>query len=474
MDKTLFSLIFGLVSTSILILVGQKLKVYGQKSFRRIKEESVPQLGGVGIVLSLGISAWYFKDQNLFNFLIVASPIIIGGIIDDFRELGARSKVMFQFISAGLLISLNYDNILWAQWSQHPIIVTVLSVFFIVTLCNAINFIDGLDGLVAAYTLSFIPIIYLVPNTLSGSVTIILGAMLAFTYFNKKPARIYLGDVGSNLIGLLMAYVMLNHQPASHGKHFVVLGFLMVFALPLVDLTLATVRRLIKGTSPFVADKDHIHHRLLKVGLNDTQVAIIFFAVGSLCSNVGWIVLNEAPAIQKWSILASSISVMLIILYLVFRTEGQLGKHISHFGRTLIETYINLSPVTQHQRQSDLNRAIILDLFNYYKELQRKGLPVVVSFIKDVSGFITFRFKGAQVVLLSSYSLGIIFPSGKDWTPKEKKDIMEDYFRLTDKHRATRIVNSEPEGLYFYNAEEFSVFYKEIQKKQESMEKQAA
>ncbi|MCB0390634.1 MAG: undecaprenyl/decaprenyl-phosphate alpha-N-acetylglucosaminyl 1-phosphate transferase [Bdellovibrionales bacterium] len=468
MVEILFSLIAGLLFIFSLIFLGRELKVYGQQSFRRIKEESVPQLGGVGIVLTLLLSAYYFNNKDLIDFLIIASPLVIGGVLDDFLELTARSKLLFQFLSAGLLLSLKYDSIIWTTWNQHPIITSVLTVFFIVALCNSINFIDGLDGLVFGYFLAVLPILYLVPNELSSSVFLILGSILAFGFFNKKPARIYLGDVGSNLIGLILAYSFLTHKPLSGGKHFVILGYLMIFALPLMDMTTATIRRVIAGVSPFSADKDHIHHRLLKVGLNDTQVATVFFLVGALCSNVGWILVNDVEPLLKWSTLFSSTGVLLIILYLVFRTEGQLGKHISHFGRTLIETYVNIEKTDYDLPESHLHQAIILDLFNYYKELQRKGLPKVVTFVKDISGFITFKFKGARVMLLSSYSIAIILPSGDKWNKTETDLLKADFLRLTDKHKCSRLNNNEPEGLYFYQKEEFAIFYREMAKKNKS------
>ncbi|MCB9026636.1 MAG: undecaprenyl/decaprenyl-phosphate alpha-N-acetylglucosaminyl 1-phosphate transferase [Bdellovibrionaceae bacterium] len=468
MIEILFSIITGLVLIFTLIYLGRNLKVYGQKSFRRIKEESVPQLGGLGILLTCFISAWYFDDKNLLDFLIISLPIVIGGVIDDFLELSARSKLLFQFLSAILFLTLKFDIILWHQWNQHPIVTSILTLFFIVSLCNAINFIDGLDGLVAAYFLAVIPTIYLIPNELSGSVNILLGSVLAFAYFNKKPASIYLGDVGSNFIGLTLAYSFLTHKPISGGWHFSILGYLMIFSLPLIDMTTSTLRRIISGNSPFSADKDHIHHRLLKVGLDDSHVAIVFFLVGALCSNVGWILVNDVSTLLKWSTLFSSVGVLLIILYLVYRTEGQLGKHVSSFGRTLIETYIPLDPMNVNFPDHYINKALIFDLFNYYKELQRKGLPTVVSFVKDVSGFITFRFKGARIMLLSSYSLAIILPEGEKWSQKESNLIINDFLKLTDKHKATRLSKNEPEGIYFYDKDEFKIFFNQIVEKHQA------
>ncbi len=264
------------------------------------------------------VSAWYFENNQLIDFLIIASPIIVGGIIDDFRELGARSKLLFLFFSAGLLINSKYDLLLWAQWDQHIVITSVLTVFF---------------------------------------------------------------------------------------------------------------------------------------------------AIGALCSNVGWVVVSDVSSIQKWSMLGSSTGVLLIIAYLVYRTEGQLGKHVSHFGRTLIETYVAVSRTSYNIPNSELNRAVVLDLFNYYKELQRLGLPKVVTFVKDVSGFLTFKFKGAKIMMLSSYSIAIICPEKDVWSKGELEGIKSDFLRLTDKHRATRLYNQDPEGLYFYNKDEFEILFKEMEKK---------
>lgn len=113
MNELLFSFVVTLLLSLSLVQIGQGLKIYGQKSFRRIKEETVPQLGGVGIAGGLFIVAWYNDHTPLLEFLIVASPLIIGGIVDDFKELNARSKLLFQFLSAGLLINIKYSSLLW-------------------------------------------------------------------------------------------------------------------------------------------------------------------------------------------------------------------------------------------------------------------------------------------------------------------------------------------------------------------------
>ena len=224
MQEILVALGIGTFIQYLLSEYSKKIIFNPKKSFRRIKEEKIPLFGGVGIFITLLATALIFENQSLGMFLFMASPLVIGGTIDDIFEISAKFKFLFQFVAAGLLMIFNYNELIWQAWAPNTLFVPLLTIFCVVCLCNAINFIDGLDGIAILYMIAILPAIYLLPNLLQESSPILIGAMISFYLFNKYPARIYMGDVGSNLLGFTLAYFFLTHKPVVE-PHFAILGF---------------------------------------------------------------------------------------------------------------------------------------------------------------------------------------------------------------------------------------------------------
>ncbi|MFI8424693.1 MraY family glycosyltransferase [Streptomyces sp. NPDC085460] len=315
---------------------------------RDVHREPTPRLGG--IAMFFGLCAGLLVADHLQNLNSVfeqsneprallsgAALIWLIGVLDDKFELDALIKLGAQMISAGVMVAQGL-TILWlpipgvgtvalTQWQG-----TLLTVALVVITINAVNFVDGLDGLAAgmvciatgafflyAYRLWYgYTIEAAAPATLFAA--ILMGMCLGFLPHNMHPARIFMGDSGSMLIGLILAASAISitgqvdpdtlkifegsTREATHAALPVFIPLILpltILAIPMTDLVLAIVRRTWKGQSPFAADRGHLHHRLLEIGHSHSRAVLIMYfwsaliAFGALAYSVHstsmWIVL---------------------------------------------------------------------------------------------------------------------------------------------------------------------------------------
>ncbi|MFC7974876.1 MraY family glycosyltransferase [Streptomyces cinereoruber] len=316
---------------------------------RDVHREPTPRLGG--IAMFFGLCAGLLVAANLQNLgsvfdlsnepralLSGAALIWLIGVLDDKFELDALIKLGAQMISAGVMVAQGL-TILWLPIpgvgvvSLTPGQGTLLTVALVVLTINAVNFVDGLDGLAAgmvciaatafflyAYRLWYgYTIEAAAPATLFTA--ILIGMCLGFLPHNMHPARIFMGDSGSMLIGLILAASAISitgqvdpdvlklfegsTREATHAALPVFIPLLLpltIIAIPMADLVLAIVRRTWKGQSPFAADRGHLHHRLLEIGHSHSRAVLIMYfwsaliAFGTLAYSVHstsmWIVLG--------------------------------------------------------------------------------------------------------------------------------------------------------------------------------------
>ncbi|MFC8895276.1 MraY family glycosyltransferase [Streptomyces cinereoruber] len=316
---------------------------------RDVHREPTPRLGG--IAMFFGLCAGLLVAANLQNLgsvfdlsnepralLSGAALIWLIGVLDDKFELDALIKLGAQMISAGVMVAQGL-TILWLPIpgvgvvSLTPGQGTLLTVALVVLTINAVNFVDGLDGLAAgmvciaatafflyAYRLWYgYTIEAAAPATLFTA--ILMGMCLGFLPHNMHPARIFMGDSGSMLIGLILAASAISitgqvdpdvlklfegsTREATHAALPVFIPLLLpltIIAIPMADLVLAIVRRTWKGQSPFAADRGHLHHRLLEIGHSHSRAVLIMYfwsaliAFGTLAYSVHstsmWIVLG--------------------------------------------------------------------------------------------------------------------------------------------------------------------------------------
>lgn len=271
---------------------------------RKIHKKPVSRLGGVAIWLSTMLTFLFLVFLSYYPYGSLLSGILLGsslmfllGLIDDLYTLNAKFKLFIQIAIATLvyLLGVKIDTIInpfggVIQLGHFSYLITML---WIVGISNAINFIDGVDGLagsvitVNSITLAIIAVAMVPPNPISALIGFILaGSMLAFLTYNFNPAKIFMGDSGALFAGFLLA--TLSITGVMKAAALAMLIPFVVLAVPIMDITYSSLRRISKGKSPFVADAEHIHHKLLNAGFTQkktvailTSVAIVAGAIAS-------------------------------------------------------------------------------------------------------------------------------------------------------------------------------------------------
>ena len=271
-----------------------------------------PRWGGIGMWISMSITFLVVSHLPLVSksfgreatgIFLAGTFIMILGALDDLYDLDSITKFAGQAVAGGILL-LHGVQILWLPingiYILPPSIGQLLTILFVMVVINAINFVDGLDGLatgiVAICAMAFFGFSYLlaVVNGLNRAgapsliTAIIIGVCIGFLPHNYHPARIFMGDSGAMFLGVLLsaAAITLTGQIdlnaiTNQSSNKVLLPLLLPFsvlAIPLIDLSMAIVRRLRAGRSPFAADKEHLHHKLLSMGNSHRRTSAILYS----------------------------------------------------------------------------------------------------------------------------------------------------------------------------------------------------
>jgi UDP-GlcNAc:undecaprenyl-phosphate GlcNAc-1-phosphate transferase len=305
-----------------------KYKLYPGIRERDVHKTPTPRLGGIAMFLGV-VAAFLVSSQHPFFAIIWNEPvqvwailgatflIVLVGVADDIWDVDWMIKLGAQFLAAGIIAWFGelqiYSLPLGGLAVGSSWVSFTLTVFSIVIVMNAVNFIDGLDGLVAGVCLIangvFFAYTYMLVrdtgastyfNTASFIAAVLIGACLGFLPLNWSPARLFMGDAGALMLGLLMACsaIAITGQidPAIMGDNddfgrsqllgaFIpILLPVVIVLLPLLDFGLAVVRRMSRGKSPFAPDRKHLHHRMLDMGHSDRDAVIIFYAWTALVS----------------------------------------------------------------------------------------------------------------------------------------------------------------------------------------------
>lgn len=262
---------------------------------RRMHTKPIPRIGGLAIFLSFTATTMLLCEpsRSLVTVWIGGAVLVLLGILDDIYRLSAWLKLIVQLLVAGFAVwnGTIIDHInLGGEYVHLGIVSIPLTILWIAGLTNAINFIDGLDGLAcgisAISSLSLFCVILLTGDLTSALITLVLASScLGFLPFNTNPARIFMGDTGALFLGYAMAVLSVQGVFKLHA----VLAFLVplaIFALPLCDTLFAIIRRIAAGKSPFAADRGHLHHRLVDLGFTQKESVKILYAI---CAILGLI-----------------------------------------------------------------------------------------------------------------------------------------------------------------------------------------
>ncbi len=329
----------------------------------------VPNLGGVAIFWAVAgpmaaalLAVWALPSDWWLNNVPAVAPHLPGlqrstaigggvlagmsllhllGLIDDRRALGPWLKLAFQVVIALGLVLLCDIRVLHLldgiAWWGFPVSLLV-SVAWIVTIVNAMNFLDNMDGLSAGVGAT-IATLYLAATLIGGQwfvatlAALLLGALLGFLIFNFPPARLFMGDGGSLVLGLLLAVISVRttyvdtgppftpvdvSPGLAPGRWYAVLMPLMVLAIPLYDFVSVTVIRVLRGRSPFVGDHNHFSHRLVRKGLSRRR-AVVLIWMCTLATGMGGVMLGS---LDQWQAALAAGQTLTILAVLAVMERG--------------------------------------------------------------------------------------------------------------------------------------------------------
>jgi UDP-GlcNAc:undecaprenyl-phosphate GlcNAc-1-phosphate transferase len=257
---------------------------------RKVHTEPMPRLGGLAIYLSFLICYMLFGQMStqMLSIIIASFVIILFGIVDDINPLKARYKLVGQLITACIIVFYGkiilQDIYLFNYYINFGSLAPYITVLFIISCINAINLIDGLDGLAAGISTIYfitIAIIAFLTNRIGGLdiiLSIIMsGATLGFLVYNFPPAKIFMGDTGSQFLGFIISIIcLLGFKNVTFNSMVVPITIL---AIPIFDTLFAILRRLLKGESIGTPDKEHFHHQLLKMKFSTRKTVLIIYLI---------------------------------------------------------------------------------------------------------------------------------------------------------------------------------------------------
>ena len=304
------------------------------KDNRRMHKKPTPRIGGLASIFGFTVATLCFAQpsRQLYGTLAGAAIIAVMGVIDDCKNLPAKLKFVIQIIAALVVVfagdikidvftNPNFlsDNPYWVlpEWLS-----VTLTVIWIVFITNAVNFIDGLDGLAAGVSaIMSISLVFISIRVGEYSIAILgialMGSCFGFLPFNFNPAKIFMGDTGSTFLGFMLATLSIQGV----FKSYAVISFavpLLILGLPLFDALFAMIRRILRGQSPMTADRGHLHHRLVDMGFSQKQTVFILYAISGVLG-ITAVLLAESGVLR---------ALLLVICVLILLLIGSmLGKN---------------------------------------------------------------------------------------------------------------------------------------------------
>jgi UDP-GlcNAc:undecaprenyl-phosphate GlcNAc-1-phosphate transferase len=307
-------------------------------SSRKIHDRPIPRLGGIAIVLAFYAplvallfvntdvgGRFYAQPQKAFGLFGGGLAIAALGIYDDLKGADAKKKFAVQFAVAGLMYYLGYriDRItipfgapLELGWFGLP-----LTLVWIAGVINALNLIDGLDGLAGGVAFIAIATIFVIANVHHQPLMVLFcaalsGAVLGFLFYNFNPATIFMGDTGSMFLGFVLATTSIQTNQKATAAVAIAVPILAL-GVPIADTLLAMMRRYARGVPMFSADKGHIHHRLLGMGLSQRQTVLVIYGASATLAGSA-LILSFASSKTA----AITLAVLASLVFLALRKLG--------------------------------------------------------------------------------------------------------------------------------------------------------
>ena len=313
----IIALFVSFISTPIVKRIAIKLGAVDiPKMDRKLHKGPVALLGGLAIIVGFLVAILYNiafgeiqLNRPLTGLLAGIFIIIVCGFLDDRYSLTPIQKFIFQVAAAVVYVLVSNSQISFLtnpldpqkMIELSPFLSWPLTIIWIVGITNAINFIDGLDGLAAGVSsISAISLFFVsmssaafIENSLTPVLTAaIAGAAIGFLPFNFNPARIFMGETGAAFLGFVLATISVDGLLKSYAAMSLAIPVIII-GLPIVDVVFAIIRRLSRGTSPTNSDREHLHHKLLDMGLTPKQSVLILYIASAVMGFVSFVFANK-------------------------------------------------------------------------------------------------------------------------------------------------------------------------------------
>ena len=310
------------------------------KDNRRMHHEPIPRLGGLAIFIAFLFTVIVLADidRTTRGILLGAIMIVILGVMDDIMTLKALPKFLVPIAAAGVAVyhgcdiqfisnpnifrPLDYLNL---GWLSIPV-----TIIWIVAITNAVNFIDGLDGLavgVSAISTASLLIIALMVEELNIAIILsaLLGSCLGFIPYNKNPAKIFMGDTGATFLGFILATLSVQGL----FKLYAIISFavpFLILGIPIFDICFAFLRRIAKGQNPMKADRGHVHHRLIDMGFNQKQAVAISYMLTAILG-LAAVLLTSSGELRALILIGAVIVVGAIGVRIIYKKPHHHGEN---------------------------------------------------------------------------------------------------------------------------------------------------
>ncbi|WP_394234972.1 glycosyltransferase family 4 protein [Niallia oryzisoli] len=329
----LLCIILSILITPLVIKLAFKIGATDKPNQRKVHQKIMPRLGGLAIYISFVFGVWFYQPQSpyLMSIIVGATIIIITGIFDDMFEISAKLKLLGQLAAAGVVVAwggvqVEFINLPFSDGIlEFGFLSVPITILWIVGITNAINLIDGLDGLaagvssIALITISGMAILFGNPFVVVMA-SIVLASTLGFLVFNFHPAKIFMGDTGALFLGFMISVLSLLGFKTSAFISFIIP--IIILGVPISDTFFAILRRIVNKKPLMAPDKSHLHHCLLGLGFTHRQTVLLIYAMAAFFGLVA-VILSQAKLLGSFAL----IIVLLVIIEMIAEKIGLVGKN---------------------------------------------------------------------------------------------------------------------------------------------------
>lgn len=471
----LLPLVSSFVGTALLLIVSSKFSIYARQDHRRKQTKSIPLLGGVAINLSLLIflsfQSLHFHNFN-FNFILGAFALsLFLGVIDDIYELNSINKFLVQNFIAIILIYATRNHVTPIQQfiTDNTYIAYSLQWFWIMGLLNSINLIDGLDGLasgIGMIVLSFLTLQFYSQTGFYDPFSIAaIFAIAGFYLFNKHPAKIYLGEVGTTTIAI-MIYLSSIKLSTNSSSFISIAAPILAVGIPALDTLVAIIRRSRRRMSLATADREHIHHRLLRLGFSHQTVVQIIYGLTIYLCLLSYSLFPEG----KFYLLNAVLGVIgiVIAIFLTVLAERKLYTYLKNFGNQMLQVMDtqNYGRMTSYIRMENLHdQQIKFQAFRVNLDLTVQNLLAdspgrIRTFYTEIASYLRTNILNSELYFESSTMLVVIHKSSHN-DPKKlsKNDLLQELKTLESEISLSLYLDRQKtlEEIYFNPHEAFQI-----------------